>query len=81
MSDLIILLSIYVYQVFDLANMKALMQTAEIKFITVHDLFNYTPIESQFPFPAVQLLVNKLNFEISYCLYLSGCLSSTCYPI
>ena len=35
MSDLITLLSMYVYQVFGVANMK-LMQAAEIKFITVH---------------------------------------------
>ena len=39
MSDLITLLGMYVYQVFGLANMKAVMQTAEIKFITVHDVF------------------------------------------
>ena len=42
MSDLITLLSMYVYQVFGLANMK-LMQTAEIKFITVHDDFELSP--------------------------------------
>ena len=33
----------YVYQVFGLANMKALMETAEIKFITVHDVFELSP--------------------------------------
>ena len=42
MSDLITLLSMYVYQVFGLANMK-LMQTAEVKFITVHDNFELSP--------------------------------------
>ena len=46
MSDLITiiflydnLLSMYVYQVFGLANLKALMQTGEIKFITVLDVY------------------------------------------
>ena len=43
MSDLINLLSMYVYQVFGLANMKALKQTAEIKFIPVHDVFELSP--------------------------------------
>ena len=33
----------YVYQVFGLANMKALMQTGEIKFITVHDVYELAP--------------------------------------
>ena len=32
-----------------------------------------------FTFPSMQLLLSKINFEISYWLYLSGCLSSTGY--
>ena len=44
----------YVYQVFGLANMKVLMQTRDITFITVHDV------------PSMQLLVSKINFEIRY---------------
>ena len=42
MSDLITLLSMYVYQVFGLTNMK-LMQTAEIKVIMVQDDFELSP--------------------------------------
>ena len=41
------LLRVYVYQVFGLANVKALMQTGDIKFITVPDV------------PSTQLLVSK----------------------
>ena len=40
MSDLIAILSMYV---FGLANMKVLMKTAEIKFITVHDVLEVSP--------------------------------------
>ena len=79
MSDLITLLSMYVYQVFGLANMK-LMQTAEIKFIMVHDDFELSPDIVPVSFPPMQLLVSKLNFEICYWLYLSSCLLSTRYP-
>ena len=76
----------YVYQVLDLANMKALMQAAEIKLITVYDVFELSPniVKALFHtlHPPMQLLVSKLNFEISYWLYLSGsgCLSSTPHP-
>ena len=36
---MITLLNRYIYQAFDLANMKALMQTAEIKLIMVYAVF------------------------------------------
>ena len=54
----------YVYQVFGLANMKALMQTAEIKFITVHGFLIIPQYSPSFPFPTTQLLGSELNFEI-----------------
>ena len=52
----------YVYQVFGLANMKALMQTREIMFITVHDVYELSPkySPSSTP-PTMQLLVRKLK--------------------
>ena len=39
MSDLITVLSMYFHQVSGLEYMKALIQTTEIKLITVHDVF------------------------------------------
>ena len=33
----------YVYQVFDLTNMKVLMQTAELKHVMAHDVFELSP--------------------------------------
>ena len=40
---MVTLLSMYVYQAFGLANVKALMQTGEIEFITVHDVDELSP--------------------------------------
>ena len=67
MSDLITLLSMYVYQVFGLANMKALVQTAEIMSFTVHDVFKLSPnivTVSLFPYAATRKQIkfrNKLS--------------------
>ena len=61
--------------------MKALMQNAIIKHITVHNIFELSPniVQVLLSPPPMQLFVSKLNLEISYWLYLSGCLSSMRY--
>ena len=74
----------YVYQVFDLANFKALMQSAEMKLITVYDvieLFLNIVICLLHPLPTPYAAARKqIKFRKKLYLSGSGCLSSTPYP-
>ena len=80
MSELMTLLSMYVYQVFGLANMKAMMQTAEIRFITVHDVFELSPNIVPVSLSPCAAALKQIKFRNKLLVISLWLLSSARYP-